>query len=250
MSNLIQALAPHLSRAAVLALLSMTFLNPAVHGQGGITISNSSVQVLHELDFPFYVQNSPSPLDGTSREHIRVRFVLAPNTNPYPYVVDASPVAAASALPLTFTWQYYVGNDSDGDFFPLDGPSSSPYFTNYPSFLDRDRPKLMLVSNGSASGGLWFRVQVVTPASATEIMAEWLSDRARGGDNPRSRLRRRLLPLMDEASARFAAGDAEAGKQELRTLLRRLKLSRSPLTLAQARAVKTLSQTIIDTAHN
>jgi hypothetical protein len=88
-------------------------------------------------------------------------------------------------------------------------------------------------------------VVTLTPQGATDAMVEWINE---GYTKPTGRAQRRLLPPLREASAYFAAGDVDAAKVSLGVFLRRLKLSRLPLTRHEARVFKSLTQQIISTA--
>jgi hypothetical protein len=249
MNNLPQSLATHLLCPFAMAFFSVAFLSPPVQGQSAITLSNSLVRVVNELEFRFLRTSPPSHLDGAGYES---HFVLAPNSDPYPFVVDASDVAAANPAPLTFAWAYFEGNDSDGEFFPLAGPSTSSYYTNDAPYLDWNaaRNLSLWVEHGPAFDRLWFGVVVLTPQSACDALVEYFRDGVSGGDRPGSRVRRRLLPVLQEAAARFGARESEAGKEQLRLLQRRLKISRHPLSRSQVVAVRAISQAIMDTAHD
>jgi len=239
-----------------LAFFSGAAFVPTANAQGTITFPRASVRVLNELDRPlfrrrgdFLFHETPPPhLDAGARDRYRTHYVLASNTNPYPFVVDASRSRWLGPSPA-FKWSYFVGNDSDGEFFTLAGPSASPYYTNQPPYLSASASREMRldITAGSTSDHLWFGVVVLTPQSATDRMSEWLDDHF---DRPRGRVQRRLLPPLREASAHFAAGETEAGKDALRVFVQRLRVSRHPLRPHQARVFKALSQAVIDTAHD
>ena len=214
-----------------------------------------SVVILNELILPsidadgtaFFSLTPPSHLSGSSRGRYRGHFVLTPNTNAYPFVADASSSTGSNSSPLQFQWSYFVGNDSDGDFYPLMGPSTSPYFTNEPPSLNSSTAREMVldVSNGSTSERLWFGVVTLTPQAATDAIIAWLDARY---PKLTSRAQRKLLPPLREASAHFAAGETDLAKESLDLFLRKLKLSRLPLTGGEARVFKALSRAIIETA--
>jgi len=192
---------------------------------------------------PLLRASAPSHLEGEEARSYRAFFVLAPNTNPYPFVVDAS-ASAPRDSDFFFTWKYYEGL---GDYGVLAGPTQSPYYTNALSNpIGFDSRDLLVVADDTAGrDNVWFGVVVLTPETATDAMIEWLDSHFR---RHRGRVQRRLVPPLREAKARFAAAQTEAGKNRLSTFLRRLKLTRFPLTRDEARVFRILSQTIIDTA--
>ncbi len=214
-----------------------------------------SVVVLDELVLPpidsagnaFFRLTPPSHLNGSEKGRYHAHFVLTPNTNTYLFALDASSSTGSNSTPLVFQWSYFIGDETGGNFFPVAGPSTSPYFTNDPPNLNNSLTREMVldVSNGSMSDRLWFGVVTLTPQEATDAMIQWINARY---PQPTGRAQRRLLPLLREASAHFAAGETEAAKVSLGLFLKKLKISRSPLTGHEARVFKTLSRTIIETA--
>ena len=214
-----------------------------------------SVLVLRELVLPpidgdgnaFFSLTPPSHLSGSTKGRYRGHFVLTPNTNAYPFVLDASSSTGSNSTPLVFQWSYFIGDESGGDFFPVAGPSTSPYFTNAPPSLSNSitREMILDVSNGSMSDQLWFGIVTLTPQVATDAMIEWINTRY---PQLTGRAQRRLLPLLREASAHFAAGETDAAKVSLGLFLKKLKVSRSPLTAHEARVFKALTPKIISTA--
>ena len=235
-----------LARLFAICVVSCTMLAGAMaRGQS----PTAMCRVLNELDLPSFDAHDRSLFRSSRPSHLddepyQTHFVLAPNTNPYPFVLDAS-----SSLPaddMTFEWDYFVGNDSDGDFILLGGPSATPFYTNQAPFLNSSAATELIVTVRNTSGfdALWFGVVVLTPQRATDAMAEWLDDHF---DRRHGRVQRRLLPLLREASARFANGETEAGKEALRVFERRLKVTQ-PIGHSHARYFRALSQKIIDTA--
>ena len=250
MNNIVPSLSRLLCVAAF-ALFGGAPLAPLARAQA----VKPSVTVVNELNLPaidadgtpFFNLTPPSHLSGSSRGRYRAHFVLTPNTNAYPFALDASSSTGSNSTPLVFQWSYFIGNDSDGDFFPVAGPSTSPYFTNQPPDLNNSitREMVLDVSNGSMSERLWFGVVTLTPQAATDAMIARLDARY---PQPTRRAQRRLLPPLREASAHFAAGETDAAKVALDLFLRRLKVSRLPLTGHEARVFKALSRSIIETA--
>ena len=162
-------------------------------------------------------------------------------------MVDASSTTGSNSTPLLFQWSYFIGNGTGGDFFPVAGPSTSPYLTNEPPNLNDSvtREMVLDVSNGSMGDRLWFGVVTLTPQEATDAMIEWINA---GYPQPTNRAQRKLLPLLREASAHFAAGETDAAKVSLGLFLKKLKVSRSPLTSHEAHVFKALTPEIISTA--
>ncbi len=214
-----------------------------------------AVVLLDELVLPpidgdgnaFFSLTPPSHLNGSERGRYRGHFVLTPNTNAYPFVLDASSSTGSNSTPLVFQWSYFIGNETGGDFFPVAGPTTSSYFTNDPPNLNDPvtREMTLDVSNGSMSDRLWFGVVTLTPQDATDAMIEWINA---GYPKPTNRAQRKLLPLLREASAHLAAGETDAAKVSLGLFLKKLKVSRSPLTAHEARVFKALTAKIINTA--
>src|SRR5687767_9977810 len=57
----------------------------------------------------FFSLPAPSHLNGSERAHYRSHFVLLPNTNTYPFVLDASSTTGSNSTPLVFQWSYFIG---------------------------------------------------------------------------------------------------------------------------------------------
>jgi hypothetical protein len=227
-------------------------LMPAAHAQNNL---KPSVVVIDELVLPpidadgnaFFDLPAPGHLTGADKGRYHAHFVLAPNTNVYSFVADASGTTGSNSVPLEFQWSYFIGDETAGDFFPVFGPTTSPFYTNNPVILSNSNSREIVldVDNGHTTERLWLGIQVLTPQQATDAMIDWIHTRY---PKPTSRAQRKLLPPLRAASAHFAAGETQLAKDQLNLFFKRVKLSRLPLTGYEARVFKSLTRTIIATA--
>jgi hypothetical protein len=213
------------------------------------------VSVLGELVLPpiddagnlFFDLPAPEHLPNPTRGRYRAHFVLAPNTNAFSFVVDASGSTNGNSGALTYDWSYFIWDETGGDFFHIAGPSTRPFLTNNPPTLSNaiTREMVLDVANLSTTERLWFGVAVLTPQQAVDAMIDRINTRY---PKLTGRAQRRLLPPLREASAHFAAGETQLAKDALNLFLKRLRISRFPLTRFEARVFKSLTPTIINTA--
>lgn len=235
-----------------LGLAGAALLVSSAHAQNNL---KPSVVVLDELLLPpidadgnaFFDLPAPEHLSGSTKGRYRAHFVLASNANPYSFVADASSTTGSNSVPLQFQWSYFVPDESDGEFFPVFGPTTSQFYTNNPIILSNanSREIVLDVDNGHTTERLWLGIQVLTPQQATDAMVDYIHARY---PKLTSRAQRKLLPLLRAASAHFAAGETQLAKDDLNLFLKKLKLSRLPLTGYEARCFKALTREIIATA--
>lgn len=192
----------------------------------------AAIRVLNEIRPTRLLDDDvPSHLDDDEKFWIYpgfkrfTHYILAPSTNPVPFVVDGSASISPDGEPLAYDWSYYVGGD-DGDWYPLrDGAASaSPCFTNQSPYLGNGSAHEMIlhVKGAYHEDLVWFGVRVFTPEQATTVIWDWLAnhfDRARGP------VRRRLVPTLREAEAQFRDGQTEAALATLKTFQRQTKLT-------------------------
>lgn len=209
------------------ALLVTSFGCYGLRAQGTVRFNQAPVvrvRVLDEFTLPILHRTPPSHLDdfqylfpGYSNYW---HYVLVPGTNVTPFVVDVSGTTDPDSNPLSYSWSYYIGND-EGDRYPLtsSGGPSSPYFTNHPPYFNSSK-MIVEVTDGATTKLVWFGVQVVTPQALTDTMWDWLQERY---DNRRGPVRRRLIPTLQNVSAKFAAGDTAAAREELRRFQRQVR---------------------------
>jgi Immunoglobulin domain len=192
----------------------------------------ASVRVWHELKLPpitaaggtLFNYRPPGHLEtASSYQYPGYRgfwhYLLAPDTNAIPFVLDASGSRDPDHDGLKFSWSTYIGGD-EGDFFPLMGgvPTSSPFFKNRSGELvNTARHELVLtVQDKYLADRLWFGVVVLTPKDATGIIWDWLQEHFDSENDPRGVVRGRLVPVLQEAESQFAAAQTQAGRRSLR----------------------------------
>jgi hypothetical protein len=153
-----------------------------------------------------------------------MHYILAPSTNPVPFVVDGSLSISPDGEPLTYDWNYYLGGD-DGDWYSLLGGAEfiSPYFTNQPPYLNNSTSRQMVlrVRNDYYQDVVWFGVKVLTPELATTTLWGWLSDHF---DRTRGPVRRRLIPTLRIAEEQFHNGETVAALDNLRRFNHQVRL--------------------------
>jgi hypothetical protein len=162
-------------------------------------------------------------------------YVLAPGTNPIPFVLDASASRDPDGNALKFSWEYYVGGD-EGSFYPLAGGVASrfPFYRNRPPVLGNSTPHQLIVTveDRYLADRLWFGVVVLRPQDAARFMWDWLDNNYDAGNDPLDVVHQHLIPVLREAEAAFATGDTRAGRRFLRQFERLAKLhlrSRDPM---------------------
>jgi hypothetical protein len=175
--------------------------------------------------------------------------VLAPGTNPVPFVVDASGSRDPDGDGLKFRWDYYTGGD-EGDFYPLAGgvASRSPYFKNRPPGLGNSvRHELVVtVQDKYTADRLWFGVLVLSPQDAARFMWDWLQNNFDSGNDPSGVVSGRLIPILQQAESGFAAGQTRAGRRSLKEFKRLAKAQLSSLDPMATRALLALTDAVLE----
>jgi hypothetical protein len=176
-------------------------------------------------------------------------YLLAPGTNPIPFVLDASASRDPDGDALKFSWEYYVGGD-EGDFYALAGgvASRSPFYVNRPPVLGNfaRHQAVVTVGDGYLADRLWFGVVLLRPQDAASFMWDWLHEHFDSENDPRGVVRGRLIPILREAEGEFSAGQTQAGRRSLRQFEHLAKVHLRSLDPKVTRALIALTDAVLD----